>query len=95
MMDKQSKHFADKCGVPYKSAHWYGGHFNIKDPRCREIIREKYKIDTLAIAENLRPVTKHLWESYCFEPAVKGTGKTIAEAEIACLEAIYEAEKDE
>jgi hypothetical protein len=90
--------FAKKCGVTIDSVGggyvfrgvFYGWGWTIQDPRCREIIREKFKIDTCEEDSGLGK-----WCASCYINGVyrtEGYGKTIAEAEIACLEAIYKAE---
>jgi len=93
--------YAGKCGIEQKF-NWFikdstgkvikGGYgeFDIDDPRCREIIREHYGLATDKFQGG---------EWSCFprekvEKAIEymGKGKTIAEAEIACLQAIHEKE---
>ena len=101
--------YADKCGVRTREVgekFWYSPSMNddakvtdlwdIKRADCREIIREYYKITT-NMAYNFT-----CWGSAGFIPVKGGykatimfKGKTIAEAEIACLEAIYQEGKDE
>ena len=69
--------------------------WTIEDPRCREIVREHFFIDTLTVAEPFRTNDGNKWNTYCFKPSATGsycvsaTGKTIAEAEIECINAIY------
>ncbi len=58
--------------------------FTITDPRCREACRERFKVETFHHDEDRG------W--YCdtsFEGSEFVTGNTIAEAEVACLIAIY------
>lgn len=59
--------------------------FTILDPRCREIIRERFRFDTEAFSTEG-------WECYHRDMDKFFSGKTIAEAEIACITAIFEAE---
>ena len=59
---------------------WY-----LEDPRCREIVREHFKICTVYDEEG------H-WKAYAFKPHVEPNRKTLAEAEIACITAIWEAQ---
>mgnify|MGYP001817531438 CR=1 FL=1 len=61
----------------------YDFEWTIKDPRCREIVREHFKIDT-------REYYAGGWQSIA-EDIHPPIGKTIAEAEIACIQVIYEA----
>ena len=58
--------------------------WSIDDPRCREVIREKFKIRTVWNESD------NVWKAYTFTPFAEPNGRTIAEAEIACLKAIYE-----
>jgi hypothetical protein len=100
--------YADKCGVIFteyeqtvvdgsdeKITLKFAGYrtdsfeckdsWTIQDPRCREIIREKFNIQTQQLVGE--------WMVICAGiPTQITSGKTIAEAEIACLEAIYKAE---
>lgn len=59
----------------------YSYAWTIEDARCREIIREKFKVETL-----VNYSTKNWFCSDEFNK--KGEGKTIAEAEKACITAI-------
>ncbi len=105
-MNDINQYFADKCGVntcvgdpsyaiplPYwyhlVSGIKYLYKWDISDPRCREIIREKYGLATDRFREGN-------WSSFprnIVTDAIKymGNGETIPEAELACLQAIYEA----
>jgi len=87
MYEIENKLMARECGVellvhchsPYYKFNdiKYGWEFSIEDPRCREIIREKFNITT-------QKYFGHTWDSYSNVLDVKEqTGKTIAEAEIA------------
>ena len=94
------KFFADKCEVEIwdsNGGYKYNGQnrcheWTIQDPRCREIIRERCQLTTDIRQDGSR---------YCFprlniDDAIKyiGNGKTLAEAEIACITAIYEADNN-
>ena len=94
------KWFADQCSVEIEGFYgWFqmidgepvkdGQHWTIHDPRCREVIREKFLIETYTIT-NVDDSIGFGAESNDFK---RGSGKTIAKAEIACCEAIYEAQK--
>ena len=66
--------------------------WTLSDARCREIVREYFKIRTVVddFAEN-----NPLWKAYVFSPElIEPNGKTIADVEIACIQAIYEKEGD-
>lgn len=82
---------AEQCGVSYKRYYeWLqpGDYqtFDITKASDREIVREHFKLHTYWY--------NHLW--WC-EHIHQGddleSGKTIAEAEIACITAIWEASK--
>ena len=104
---------ADQCGIVLYTPKQINEHgmycyddwgndfdyeWTIQDPRCREIVREHFKINTSYIDRNKWRSVEMKWRkkepdstgSYC----ISATGKTIAEAEIACIEAIYEASKN-
>ncbi len=102
-MNNINKWYADKCGIElieHFSEILYtspmddnvNDTWTISDPRCREIIREKFRITTM-IACNVLYVSFlmpfdliGIYENACF--------KTIEEAELALLQAIYEARDD-
>ena len=101
--------YAEKCGVELYTSreineqgyYWYarespnieyGFEWIIQDPRCREIIRERFKIDTEYYEEVWYSSQRLKTPHYDFNNA-QGKGKTIAESEINCITAIYEAEK--
>ncbi len=98
-MSDIDKWFADKVGArKMKNGGWISEEarkassqkFSISDSACREIIREKFKINTQHRESVKRaPV-------YCFSNSYQldGSGKTIEEAECNCLQAIYEARND-
>ena len=97
--------FAEQCGVKYLNRHKAYGmldptqkdelglyiKWDIKDPRCMQVVREKYKIG------EIWSEAKGVWccaVSACLDiDDGAGTGKTIPEAEYACYEAIYESMK--
>ena len=62
--------------------------WSIQDPRCMEVIREKFKIETLY------GYAEESWFAESERKADKGRGKTIEDAEIATCKAIYEARDD-
>ena len=91
---------ANQCGIAILGGGWrppgyaapISGRWTIKDPRCREIVREHFKIWTYYGSIG---TDKMGWVSTSANNDMAGTyGKTIAEAEIACIEAIYEASKN-
>lgn len=98
--------YAVKCGAEtrinnvdelcYRIGEGKSSHFevwSIQDPRCREIIRERFKLATIPDGDNFCITIKcNPWISYTTNK--KETGKTIAEAEIACLEAIHQQENE-
>ena len=66
-------------GVTYKNA------WTLDDARCREIVREHFKITTVYLNYG----NKGNWRS--LQGSIDGIAKTIAEAEINCIKAIREA----
>jgi hypothetical protein len=94
--------YAEKCGVRVREVSdklWYSPSLNddalvtdwwtIERADCREKIREKFGIDTV---EYDTYSGGKRWEALTVNK-ISETGKTIKEAEIACMEAIYEAGK--
>mgnify|MGYP000291669257 CR=1 FL=1 len=88
MYEKENKLMADRCAIRQSANGWCIGDsfpiwneskWTIEDPRCREIIREKFKLNTYN-------VMTEKWKSWVGE--FKGEGKTIAEAECECIKAI-------
>ena len=82
---------AEQCGlVPLSNApdfRWCNKtaiYWTLDDARCREIVREHFRFDTEIYGHDM-------WQCYSdiFDDFVEG--KTIAEAEIACIKAIKEA----
>ena len=79
------------CGVDvatktwgYKEGNQYyvnSDPWTISDPRCREIVREKFKLATYQHHEGAWLCTNPMHK-------IESFGKTIAEAEIACITAI-------
>jgi len=66
--------------------------WSVKDPRCREIVREHFKINTVWIEKGKWRATENKWrndESGC----IYMEGEDPEEAECNCIEAIHEAEK--
>jgi hypothetical protein len=100
-----NEYFARQCGVELYTAkeinehgnYWYDGsehqyEFTIEDPRCREVCRERFAVDTCEYGDH--------WEATgASRPSqsipIIGRGKTIAEAEINCLIAIYNREVED
>ena len=92
-MNDLDKWAAEQCGVELnlvssKALLWFGNtatgyQWTIQDPRCREIVREHFKIDT-------REYYQGGWQCAA-EDIYPPIGQTIAEAEIACIKAIKEA----
>ena len=68
--------------------------WTIQDPRCREIVREHFRIETL-YQHGMYPWITSAYDrdDECDELVGEGEGKTIAEAECACIQAIWEVEK--
>lgn len=96
---------AEQCGVEFgeldpEGECWYYpndryiyelGEWTIKDPRCREIVREHFKIWT-----GYGPIgfDRMGWQACtAYNKLTNYYGNTIDEAEIACITAIFEAEK--
>ena len=87
---------AEQCGIElfrmYSENAWYdpdmGDSFwTIQDPRCREIVREHFKIWTYY---GQIGTDKMGWVSTSsYNNMAYIYGKTIAEAEIACIRGIY------
>ena len=80
---------AEQCGVKIEPSIILGEWqriddwtpWTIQDPRCREIVREHFKICTDFSIDG--------WFSGRAGTTEQYAGKTIAEAEIACIKAIY------
>ena len=91
------KWFAEKCGITFKDGqftedyYWcvdnsiQGSDWSIHKPECREIIREEFAIST-------KP---DMFDNWISAPdrdmRLCGVRETIREAELACLQAIYDA----
>ena len=96
---------ADKLGIYITETYWapedrrtnYWGEWTLDDARCREIVREHFKINTSFTSNGRWRSVEMKWRrkepdntgSYC----LSAIGKTIAEAEIACIEAIKQGEE--
>ena len=90
------KWFAEKCGITFKDGqftddyYWcvnnsiQGSDWSIYKPDCREIIREKFQLSTLRT-----PSKGGVWGCGDEKSRLVGRGETIHEAELACLQAIY------
>ena len=88
---------AKQCGIKIfahpndshpKPLYYSSGVWALSDARCREIVREHFSIQTL------------IWNNLWFCAWDNGTQETnlfakIAEAEIACIKAIREAQENE
>ena len=102
-MNDLDKWAAEQCGVEtWDNKEWEAGwkfkretgfsmhdnHYKwtLSDPRCREVFREKFKLSILFVIDEWLC----MWHRSESKP-ITGKGKTIAEAEIACAKAIYEA----
>ena len=92
---------AEQCGVEVfgngsfiigsEHGHSIWIDWTIQDPRCREIVREHFKIWTYYGSVG---TDKMGWVSTSANNDMAGTyGKTIAEAEIECITAIWETSK--
>ena len=102
-MNNLDKWAAEQCGVGFTKNHhkvivaWFTGdidnreyrnyEWTLNDARCREIVREHFLIDTNEYGQH--------WEASGAFTAGScistGRGKTIAEAELACIRKIKEA----
>ena len=89
-MSDIDKYFADKLNI---DRAWLMDNdvieFSIEYPVCREAIRNEFKLCTLYTLNSE-------WECHNSRssPVIYGNGKTVAEAEIAVCNAIYEARDD-
>jgi len=100
-MNELDKKAAEACGVVFQEYMTWGIYdfpnegdyieydceWTLDDARCREIVREHFLIDTTFASEGVECFTIH--NGVDIEPVY---GKTIAEAEIACIKAILEHE---
>jgi hypothetical protein len=78
-------------GMLYVYSEW-----TLDDARCREIVREHFKIDTVYahtdIGYNRIICPEGHWYSRVLDIA-EGIGKTPAESELLCIEAIKQSEE--
>jgi len=85
-IQQANKILADACGVEYSifdgMYKWQGSEWTIKDPRCREVVRWKFKLKTQFLVG--------VWSCTTNDRLGDFIGKTIAEAEIACMIKIAE-----
>ena len=98
---------ADQCGVQLDKitgcvlqaerglAPWY---WTITDPRCREIVREHFWLSTTRAGNSTILMDGNYWGCTSTNTDIRSLykkpvfyGKTPAEAEIACINAIYQA----
>jgi len=100
-MNDIDKFCADQCDVELNNegmvVSWPGfgttiadvNLWTIQDPRCREIVREHFRIEMCRVADS--------WIAFQYlieeDASIEGHGKTIAEAECNCIQQIYEASK--
>ena len=102
-MEEIDKWAAEQCGVGFTTNHkkqvvaWFTGsidervywefEWTIQDCRCREIVREHFELNT-----QFRPALPKA-RVFCYSAKydVSEAGKTIAEAEIACIKEIYKS----
>ena len=99
-MNDIDKYFAEHCGVeikthaPHHEVEMYARmkgvweEWTISDPRCREVCRERFFHSAHYLMMPDGVMRLHI---IVLEKHYNGVGKTIAEAEIACLQSIYEA----
>ena len=101
-MNEIDKWSAEQCGVEIRQGFLNsldgfflnGGEYHylwtLEDPRCMQIFREKFEIDTCCDNTSFGK-----WSSVSYRPGdehiLEGFGKTIPEAEMAVAQAIYEA----
>ena len=99
-MNDIDKYFAEQCGVELRAGKYgvmfYKGYpWSIKRADCREIVRERFKIITNYSEADKKyvsfPHSCTLDFSKDLPRFCTGVGKTISDAEIACLQSIYEA----
>lgn len=74
---------------------YINGKWTLTDPRCMQVFREKFKINTTVLIDEGGYCG---WCSYMFihVKSIKtfdAYGDTLSEAELACAQAIYEASK--
>ena len=101
-MDDLDKWAAEQCGMHILDGIWcnkkddgilpLGDNWTLDDARCREIVRERFKILTDYVENEWGSIPRDLstfgdvtWRDFY------GKGKTIPEAEIVCIKAIKEA----
>ena len=65
--------------------------WNLEDPRCMQVFREKFEIDTNCTNDSLGKWCAVLYRTGD-DHITEGVGEKIHEAELACALAIYEAE---
>ena len=95
-MEEIDKWAAEQCGVEIHSDFTNDGkiytrhsgkyrEWTIQDSRCREIVREHFRIEMYRVEDS--------WVAFQYltdeDASIEGKGKTIAEAEIACIKEIY------
>ena len=100
---EMNKWFAEKCGVAIEGNEEYPelddkiyrsddcSIWTISDPRCREIIRERFKVITDISYSHNEP-TGFICHQHLHTQGVRG--ESIEEAEIACCLAIYQSQKE-
>lgn len=96
-MNEIDKWAAEQCGVTkylkngfisnefFYNGKWHSFPWEIEDPRCREIVRDCLRLDTDHTG------VERICSTYIQNDFIFRRGKTIKEAEIACIEALYKA----
>ena len=98
-MNDVDKYFANRCNLIGEWLDKYT-YWTIKDPRCREKVRERYGITTEPSIYDEKG--KRTWTASTDFLKINGVMMVISEtrdslekAEIACCDSIYEAERHE
>ena len=87
-MNDIDKWYAEQCGVDLDDLGDYFAdraciRWTISDPRCREVCRERFNVYTDKVNGK--------WSAHQHLETDRYYDDSIAEAEIACLQSIYEA----
>ena len=97
-LDKWS---AEKCGVTEcddGNGYFFDGknyqfyEWTLSDARCREIVREHFDLTTARQYHSAINECWATWGEFLIKSPYLRTGKTIEAAEIACIQAIKDAE---
>ena len=103
-IETANKILAKACGIEYSvtdggvvlyDGDGYGFRdykWTISDARVREVVRERFEIETRVNYANFGEVLKKYWKStgVSVDKRFHGKGRTIAEAELACMIKIAE-----